>query len=362
MGVVARMARLWLLVLVSLAVFCDSPEAGTIRVERDIASCQEVVKKHSACTAKAHEEYKNFFEKGDDGRPDWLARKTCNYMTESVEVCADLLSDCYSEEELTDQKDSTLKGVLEHITINIDEWDSEKCPPVKAYLDRQKTDETEVDKVEDETVVEEGENKDGENTNETVDEEKQEEGSADGGNTDVIELPAEVENADNVDASPSTEESDGGENSDTNTEEENSENKTEDEHSENNTETDNSDTKTDDVPEDGAGIVPAEANDTNVDDNEGKQANDENGNSDTDDTVNNTNADDDTVDNTNPDDDTVDNTNADDDTGDNTSADGDTGDNTNADDDSGDNNGKGGATSNAASLTILLAIVMNCYA
>merc|ERR1711936_1378023 len=220
---VARMARLWLLVLVSLAVFCDNPEAGTIRVERDIASCQEVVKKHSACTAKAHEEYKNFFEKGDDGRPDWLARKTCNYMTESVEVCADLLSDCYSEEELTDQKDSTLKGVLEHITINIDEWDSEKCPPVKAYLDRQKTDETEVDKVEDETVVE------------------------------------EVENADNVDASPSTEESDGGENSDTNTEEENSENKTEDEHSENNTETDNSedadgnsDTKTDDVPEDGA--------------------------------------------------------------------------------------------------------------
>merc|ERR1711936_1061058 len=351
MGVVARMARLWLLVLVSLAVFCDNPEAGTIRVERDIASCQEVVKKHSACTAKAHEEYKNFFEKGDDGRPDWLARKTCNYMTESVEVCADLLSDCYSEEELTDQKDSTLKGVLEHITINIDEWDSEKCPPVKAYLDRQKTDETEVDKVEDETVVEEGENKDGENTNETVDEEKQEEGSADGGNTDVIELPAEVENADNVDASPSTEESDGGENSDTNTEEENSENKTEDENSENNTETDNSedadgnsDTKTDDVPEDGAGIVPAEANDTNVDDNEGKQANDENGNSDTDDT-------------TNPDDDTVDNTNADEDTGDNTNADGDTGDNTNAD----DNNGKGGAASKAASLTILLAIVMNFY-
>merc|ERR1711936_1115776 len=221
---VVRMARLWLLVLVSLAVFCDNPEAGTIRVERDIASCQEVVKKHSACTAKAHEEYKNFFEKGDDGRPDWLARKTCNYMTESVEVCADLLSDCYSEEELTDQKDSTLKGVREHITINIDEWDSEKCPPVKAYLDRQKTDETEVDKVEDETVVEEGENKDGENTN-------------------VIELPAEVENADNVDASPSTEESDGGENSDTNTEEENSENKTEDENSENNTETDNSEGK-----------------------------------------------------------------------------------------------------------------------
>merc|ERR1711970_125449 len=355
---VARMARLWLLVLVSLAVFCDNPEAGTIRVERDIASCQEVVKKHSACTAKAHDEYKNFFEKGDDGRPDWLARKTCNYMTESVEVCADLLSDCYSEEELTDQKDSTLKDVLEHITANIDEWDSEKCPPVKAYLDRQKTDETEVDKVEDETVVEEDDNKDGENTNETVDQEKQEEGSADGGNTDIIEPAAEVENADNVDASPSTEESDG---------EENSENKTEDENSENNTETDNSedadgnsDTTTDDVPEDGAGVIPAEANDTNVDDNGGKQANDENGNSDTDDTENNTNADDDTGDNTNPDDDTGDNTNPDNDTGDNTNADGD---NNNADSDTGDNtNADGGAASNAASLTILLAIVMNFHA
>merc|ERR1712183_610084 len=243
---VARMARLWLLVLVSLAVFCDNTEAGTIRVERDIASCQEVVKKHSACTAKAHDEYKNFFEKGDDGRPDWLARKTCNYMTESVEVCADLLSDCYSEEELTDQKDSTLKDVLEHITANIDEWDSEKCPPVKAYLDRQKTDETEVDKVEDETVVEEDENKDGENTNETVDEEKQGEGSADGGNTDIIEPPAEVENSENNTETDNSEDADG-----------------------------NSDTNTDDVPEDGAGIIPAGANDTNVDVNEGKQANDE---------------------------------------------------------------------------------------
>merc|ERR1711936_808263 len=50
LALLIKMARLWLLVLVSLAVFCDNPEAGTIRVERDIASCQEVVKKHSACT------------------------------------------------------------------------------------------------------------------------------------------------------------------------------------------------------------------------------------------------------------------------------------------------------------------------
>ena len=34
----------------------------------------------------AYEEYKEAFAAGDDGRPDWLARKSCNYMTKTIEV------------------------------------------------------------------------------------------------------------------------------------------------------------------------------------------------------------------------------------------------------------------------------------
>ena len=34
----------------------------------------------------AYEDYKAAFQAGDDGRPDWMARKACNYMTGAVEV------------------------------------------------------------------------------------------------------------------------------------------------------------------------------------------------------------------------------------------------------------------------------------
>ena len=35
---------------------------------------------------RAYEDYKKAFHAGDDGRPDWMARKSCNYMTAAVEV------------------------------------------------------------------------------------------------------------------------------------------------------------------------------------------------------------------------------------------------------------------------------------
>ena len=35
---------------------------------------------------RAFEDYTNAFQAGNDGRPDWLARKSCNLMTAVVEV------------------------------------------------------------------------------------------------------------------------------------------------------------------------------------------------------------------------------------------------------------------------------------
>ena len=35
---------------------------------------------------RAYDYYKNALKAGEDGRPDFKARKSCNYMTEAVEV------------------------------------------------------------------------------------------------------------------------------------------------------------------------------------------------------------------------------------------------------------------------------------
>ena len=36
--------------------------------------------------SRAYEDYKTVFAKGEDGRPHWVARKTCNYVTEAIDV------------------------------------------------------------------------------------------------------------------------------------------------------------------------------------------------------------------------------------------------------------------------------------
>merc|ERR1712179_202739 len=74
---------------------------------------------------------------GDDGRRDWMARKACNYITATIEECTNgLVGDCATEEEVNDMKDGQIDGLLEQLSDTIQEWDHEKCQPIKAYLDR----------------------------------------------------------------------------------------------------------------------------------------------------------------------------------------------------------------------------------
>ena len=35
---------------------------------------------------RAYTDYKTVFAKGEDGRPHWVARKTCNYLTSAIDV------------------------------------------------------------------------------------------------------------------------------------------------------------------------------------------------------------------------------------------------------------------------------------
>merc|ERR1711934_907864 len=147
MGVSARpvstsdgMSRRLLLlgVLVSLGAL-NTEAASTLRSRRQADECEEATTSFDECTNAAYDVYKTAFEAGDDGKPDWMARKACNYMTAAVEECGDeLIGDCYSEEDVINMKDHQLKNVLEVLEKSVEEWDTDKCEAVKAHVERVK--------------------------------------------------------------------------------------------------------------------------------------------------------------------------------------------------------------------------------
>merc|ERR1712183_872392 len=105
----------------------------------DTCNRNKVKAAHDGCTFRAYEDYKRSFQAGNDGRIDWVARKSCNYMVASVEDCSNLMiGDCYTKEEVTKLKDDQIVKVLEQLQSTVKEWDSEKCPATKAHIDRMK--------------------------------------------------------------------------------------------------------------------------------------------------------------------------------------------------------------------------------
>jgi len=99
--------------------------------------CLEATKENEACRAKAYKNYQTVFAKGDDNRPAWLARKSCNYLTETIETCgASLVGPCFSEDQLNEEKDKQIPAALEQIETLVKDWDSSKCPVVTAYKER----------------------------------------------------------------------------------------------------------------------------------------------------------------------------------------------------------------------------------
>jgi len=106
---------------------------------KDDKSCSPEL--FEACTMDAYTAYKSSITAGPDGRPDWLARKSCNYMTAAVEECGNMMvGTCNTEEEVVVLKDLQYQGILNQLAEHVKEWDSEKCPVTKAYLERQNQD------------------------------------------------------------------------------------------------------------------------------------------------------------------------------------------------------------------------------
>merc|ERR1711942_409924 len=169
------MARLCLLALLVLSAFTTNSSANTLRVERD--ACDDKNEELEACRLGAYEEYKEAFAAGDDGRPDWLARKSCNYMTKTIEECSEgMVGECMTEEEVNEMKDHQLEGILEQLSETINEWDSQKCPAMKAHLDRTNAAEDEEETPEEvDSAAQEKEEEKEEDKNEEGEEDEDEE-------------------------------------------------------------------------------------------------------------------------------------------------------------------------------------------
>jgi len=104
------------------------------------SDCNAVRGEHQRCIKQAHTTYTSAFRSGSDGRGSFNARKTCNYMTAALEVCPEKLKKdgCASDQEVIAMKDMQMKLILKTVKSSVAEWDSCKCPPIKAHLDRMK--------------------------------------------------------------------------------------------------------------------------------------------------------------------------------------------------------------------------------
>jgi len=121
--------------LVAVMTISALGEAGRIRRETD--ECEKINLAHKECVKTAYDDFVAAHEAGDDGRRDWVARKSCNLLNAAVGECGDLLSGCYGEEGSTAKKDHQVETILKQLERTVGGWDSSKCPVVREYLERQ---------------------------------------------------------------------------------------------------------------------------------------------------------------------------------------------------------------------------------
>merc|ERR1711936_469972 len=122
-------------VLVAVVMIFAVVEAARIRRESD--DCDKITLAHEECVKLAYDNYVAAHGAGDDGRGDWEARKSCNYVNSAVGECGDVLSGCYAEDEVTARKDHQVEAILNQLEKMVGGWDSSKCPVVSEYLERQ---------------------------------------------------------------------------------------------------------------------------------------------------------------------------------------------------------------------------------
>merc|ERR1712058_41290 len=104
----------------------------------DLEECDKKSAEAEACRTQAYSTFKEAIERGTDKRPDWMARKSCNYLTDIIDKCGNILVGCKTQAEVDQEKDEQLKDSLAHVEDKVPNWDSTKCPATKAHEERLK--------------------------------------------------------------------------------------------------------------------------------------------------------------------------------------------------------------------------------
>merc|ERR1712126_76402 len=110
--------------------------AGVIGV--GVEECNKKSAEAEACRTQAYATFKEAIERGTDKRPDWMARKSCNYLTDIIDKCGNILVGCKTQAEVDQEKDEQLKENLANVKEKLLTWDSTKCPAIKAHEERVK--------------------------------------------------------------------------------------------------------------------------------------------------------------------------------------------------------------------------------
>ena len=83
-------------------------------------------------SCRAYDDFQKVLKAGDDRKkPNFLARKACNYVTAVVHCGNLLIGECRTLEDVNKLKDEQMKPTITHLESNIPGWDSEKCPAVR---------------------------------------------------------------------------------------------------------------------------------------------------------------------------------------------------------------------------------------
>merc|ERR1712058_13702 len=104
----------------------------------DLEECDKKSAEAEACRTQAYATFKEAIARGTDKRPDWMARKSCNYLTDIIDKCGNILVGCKTQAEVDQEKDEQLKDSLANVKEKLLTWDSTKCPAIKAHEERVK--------------------------------------------------------------------------------------------------------------------------------------------------------------------------------------------------------------------------------
>merc|ERR1711953_763555 len=108
-----KTARMGSKVLTALVTILMVVEAARIR--RESGDCDKITLEHQECVKVAYVNYVATHGAGDDGRGDWEARKSCNYVNVAIGECGDMLGGCFGEEEVVARKDHQVAAILEQL-------------------------------------------------------------------------------------------------------------------------------------------------------------------------------------------------------------------------------------------------------